>query len=100
MLRAISISVNARNRCTAEVTRLTQNHNRCCGLTTEGTAVRCGKSNRLGPPTGVEAVHKKVIDQRLIKFTGAYQVATHILASQSDRKLLANQRQIGPAIGR
>ena len=40
MLRAISISVNARNRCTAEVTRLTQNHNRCCGL---ATSVRpCG----------------------------------------------------------
>ena len=34
ILRAISISVNARIRCTAEVTRLTQNHNRCYGLTT------------------------------------------------------------------
>ena len=38
ILRAISISVNARNRCTAEVTRLTQNHNRCCGLASSRTA--------------------------------------------------------------
>ena len=59
ILRAISINVNARNRCTGEVTRLTQNHNRCCGLATAPTAVHCGKSNRLGPPVGVGAVREK-----------------------------------------
>jgi len=62
ILRAISISVNARKRCTAEVTRLTQNHNRCCGLATARTAVHCGESNRLGPPVRVGAVCEKFID--------------------------------------
>ena len=62
MLRAISISVNARERCTAEVTRLTQNHNRCCGLATGRKAVHCGESNRLGPPVGIGTVREKAID--------------------------------------
>jgi hypothetical protein len=55
---------------------LTQNHNWCCGLAIEDTAVRRDKSNRLGPPIGFGAVRNKAIDQRLIEFTGAYQVAT------------------------
>ena len=62
MLSAISISVNARNRCTAKVTRLTQNHNRWCGSATDCTAVHRSESNRLGPPVGVGAVREEFID--------------------------------------
>lgn len=62
MLRAISISVNARNRCTAEVTRLTQNHNRCSGLSTRLTAVHRRENNRLSPPLGIGAVCKKLLN--------------------------------------
>ena len=76
ILREISISVNARNLCTGEVTRLTQNHNRCCALATKHRAVHCGESNRLGPPVGVGAAREKSIDQRVIEFTGADQVTT------------------------
>src|SRR5438094_6673300 len=62
ILRAISINVNARKRCTAEVTRLTQNHNQWCGLATERTAVHYGESNGLGPPVPVGAAREKFID--------------------------------------
>src|ERR1043165_4303362 len=40
ILSAISISVNARNRCTGEVTRSTQNHNRSKGSCPMGTSDR------------------------------------------------------------
>src|SRR5215467_1543169 len=45
ILSAISISVNARNRCTGEVTRSTQNHNHSGGLHDGRSAVDCTKSD-------------------------------------------------------
>ncbi len=49
MDRAISINVNPRNRCTAEVTRLTQNHNlpAICAHFTHTAGVHRGKGDRL-----------------------------------------------------
>ena len=68
ILSAISIRVNARKRCTGEVTRLTQNHNRRCGLYGGSPAMDCGKSNSLRPPDRVRAISKKCIQQRAIDF--------------------------------
>src|SRR6266446_863474 len=69
ILSAISMSVNARNRCTGEVTRSTQNHNRSGGLLDGRPAVDCGKSNGLRPPHGIRAVSQKRIHQRVIDLT-------------------------------
>jgi hypothetical protein len=41
MDRAISIRVNPRKRCTAEVTRWTQNHNRGCASSSAGFPLAC-----------------------------------------------------------
>src|SRR5207248_1150401 len=69
ILSAISISVNARNRCTGKVTRSTQNHNRSGGLPHGRPTVDCGKSNGSRPPRGIRAIFQKHIHQRVIDFT-------------------------------
>src|SRR5437870_6710015 len=78
MARAISIKVNARKRCTAEVTRLTQNHNHapraqaCSG--SGRAAVHCSEGDSLSPPTRVRTITEKCVHQRVVEFAGTYQI--------------------------